>query len=72
MSNDTVEDFYGKNQPCIGPECTNTNRDERISGSVRLYRHPDMGPVCPAHYSQWQASHHLTRLQPWEGDRFRC
>ena len=66
MSDHTIEEFYFKDQPCIGPECTNTNRDERPSGAVRLFRDPDMGPVCPAHYSQWQASHHLTRLQPWE------
>ena len=62
MSHHTVKDFYGKPQPCIGPSCPNTNEEERPGVTVRVFRHPDMGPVCPAHFSQWQIEHRLTRI----------
>ena len=60
----TVQEFYGKPQPCI--HCGRVNQDVRDAARVGLFRSPDMGPVCPEHYAPGcPAMLAITLYQPW-------
>ena len=53
MSHHTVQEFYGKAQPCVIVDCGKTNEfDDGYGKLKRYFRHPDMAPLCKEHRSQ--------------------